>query len=236
MTYVQKTALGAILLAATLLAAAASAQAQTPRAYGHWEGTIASPLGSQAFAIDLGAGEAGKPTAALSIEAEGVNGLPLRNVIVDGDAVSFELPAGDGKFSAKVAGDTLNGMIERPLGSADFSMTRRGEARFAPEPVNAAIDKRFEGEWTGTLDLQGRKAGARVALSNRPGKGAVGRLTVDGGVVIPLGVVQTGDRLTLDIVSARELIVVDLRSPNDLIGEYISSGGSAPVSFKRSTP
>jgi hypothetical protein len=235
MTHIQKNALGAILFAATLLASAASAQAQTPAAFGHWEGAINTPLGSQEFAIDLGAGEGGKPMAALSIEAERVNGLPLRNVTVDGDAVSFELPGGDGKFSAKVAGDTLNGMMERPLGSADFSMTRRGEARFAPEPVNAAIDKRFEGEWTGALNLQGRTAQARVALSNRPGKGAIGRLSVDDAVAIPLGVVQRGDQLTFDVVSAGESITVELSSSGDLVGEYRSnSGGHAPLSLRRS--
>ena len=210
MTHVQKTTLKSLLFAATMLATAAGAHAQTPPAFGHWEGAINSPLGSQEFAIDIGAGEGGKPMAALSIAVEGVDGLPLRNVTVAADAVSFELPGGNGKFSGTVAGDTFNGMMERPFGSADFSMTRKGEARFAPEPVNAAIDKRFEGEWTGVLDLQGRKAEARVALSNQPGKGAIGRLTVDGGVVIPLGIVQSGDKLTLDIVSARETIAVVL--------------------------
>lgn len=239
MTHVQKTTLKVILktglFAAAMFASAAGAHAQTPPAFGHWEGAINSPLGSQEFAIDIGAGEAGKPVAALSIAAEGVNGLPLRNVTLAADVVSFELPGGDGKFSGKIAGDTLNGMMERQFGSADFSMTRRGEARFAPEPANAAIDKRFEGEWTGVLDLQGRKAEAWVALSNRPGKGAIGRLTVDGGVAIPLGIVQSGDKLTLDIVSARETLEVALGANGELAGEYINNSGRAPLVLKRST-
>jgi hypothetical protein len=235
MTHVQKT-LKSFLFAATMLATAAGAHAQTPPAFGHWEGAINSPIGSQDFVIDLGAGEGGKPIGELSIAAEGVSGLPLRNVTIAGDAVSFELPGGDGKFSGKVAGDTFSGMMDRRLGSADFSMTRKGEARFAPEPVNAAIDKRFEGEWTGALDLQGRKAEARVALSNRPGKGAVGRLTVDGGVAIPLGIVQSGDKLTLDIVSARETLEVVLGANGELAGEYINMGGRTPFVLKRAAP
>jgi hypothetical protein len=234
MTHVQKITLKSFLFAATMFASAAGAGAQTPAAFGHWEGAINSPLGSQDFTIDIGAGEGGQPMAALGITAEGITGLPLRNVTVAADAVSFELPGGNGKFSGKIAGDTFNGMMERPFGSADFSMTRTGEARFAPEPVNAAIDKRFEGEWSGVLDLQGRKAEARVALSNRPGKGAIGRLTVDGGVAIPLGIVQSGDKLTLDIVSARETLEVVLGANGELAGTYLSNAGVAPFVLKRS--
>src|SRR5262249_49760224 len=160
-------------------------------AFGHWEGVLNTPLGSQDFAIDLGPGEGGKPMAALSIEAENINGLPLRNVSVDGTKVSFELPGdGSSKFSGVITGGVLNGTVERPFGTADFSMSRTGEARFAAEPVNAAVDKRFEGEWIGSLNLQAAVE-ARVVLMNQPGKGAVARLIVDRGTPIPLGVTQS---------------------------------------------
>jgi hypothetical protein len=233
MTHVLKTA----LLSATLLMSAA-AYAQTPRsAFGHWEGMINSPLGSAVFEIDLGPGANAVPIAALSIPDENIASLPLRNVKVEGSSVSFELPGGDaGKFSGTLAEDgrTLSGMLDKPFGSAEFSLSRNGEARFAAEPVNAAIDKRFQGEWSGPLNLNGRAASVRITLSNPPGKGAVGRMILDGEVAFPLGVVQAGKKLTLDIVSAKESVTAELDDNGDLVGEYIaSSGARAPLSLKR---
>src|SRR6185503_2843782 len=102
-------------------------------------GIINSPLGSAAFEIDLGPGANAVPIAALSIPDENIASLPLRNVKVEGASVSFELPGGDaGKFSGTLAEDgrALNGMLDRPFGSAEFSLSRNGEARFAAEPVN----------------------------------------------------------------------------------------------------
>ena len=91
MTHALKTA----LLSATLLMSAA-AHAQAPRsAFGHWEGIINSPLGSAAFEIDLGPGANAVPIAALSIPDENIASLPLRNVKVEGNSVSFELPGGE---------------------------------------------------------------------------------------------------------------------------------------------
>lgn len=234
MTHVLKTA----LLSVPLLASAAAAHAQTPRsAYGHWEGIINSPLGSAPFEIDLAPGENAAPVAALTIPDEHIASLPLRNVKVEGDTVSFELPGKDaGKFSGTLAEDgrTLNGLLDKPFGSADFSLSRNGEARFAAPPVNAAIDKRFEGEWSGPLNLNGRTTSIRITLSSPPGKGAVGRMILDGGAAFPLGVVQTDKKLTLDIVSAKESVVAELNDNGDLVGEYVaSSGARAPLSLKR---
>jgi len=235
MTHVLKTA----LLSATLLMSA-TAHAQTPRsAFGHWEGMINSPLGSVAFEIDLGPGADAVPIAALSIPDENIASLPLRKVKIEGSSVSLELPGGDaGKFSGTLGEDgrTLNGMLDKPFGSADFSLSRNGEARFAAEPVNAAIDKRFQGEWSGPLNLNGRTASVRITLSSPTGKGALGRMILDGEVAFPLGVTQTGKKLTLDIVSAKESLVAELDDNGDLVGEYIaSSGARAPLSLKRTT-
>ncbi len=233
MTHVLKTA----FFSATLLMSAGSAEAQTaPSAFGHWEGVINSQLGSQDFVIDLGLGEDGKPIAALSIPAEGISGLPLNNVIIDGAAVSFELPgANAGAFAGVLAADgaMFSGMLEKPFGAADFAMTRTGEARFAAEPVNAAIDKRFEGEWTGALRVNGGEASVRIALSNPPGRGGIGRMILDGGAAFPLEVIQSGDTLTLNIPSAKESLTANLAG-GDLVGEYVmSSGARAPLTLKR---
>jgi len=233
MTRVQKTTLRAALLAATLFAS--TAHAQTPSAFGHWEGVINTPLGSQDFAIDLGPGEGGKPVAALSIEAENISGLPLRNVAVDGAKVSFELPgSGGGKFSGVIAGGTLNGTLEKPFGSGEFSMNRTGEARFAAEPVNAAVDKRFEGEWVGSLGLQGGPAETRIVVANKPGKGAVAQLVVQGGTPIPLLVTQSGDRITFELASTKEALTAVLRGEDELAGDFASnSGARSAIVLKR---
>jgi hypothetical protein len=127
-------------------------------------------------------------------------------------------------------------MLNKRFGSADFSLSRTGEERFPAEPVNAAIDKRFEGDWSGALALNGRQASVLIRLSNQPGKGAVGRMILDGGAVFPLGVAQSGERLTLDIIATRDSIVAELGDSGELQGEYnVSSGARAPISLKRAT-
>lgn len=216
MTHVLKTALIAALMAST-------AHAQTaPSPFGHWEGVINSPLGSQAFEVDIGPGEDG-PRAALGIPAEKIAGLPLGNLTVVQSEVSFELPGkGAGKFTGSLSADgkTLSGIMQKPFGDADFNMTRTGEARFAAEPVNAAIEKRFEGEWAGEMGANK----LRLTLANTA-KGSVGRMFVDGGAGIPLGVAQIGDQLRLDIVSAKEAFTVVLGATGELGGEYASNSG-----------
>src|SRR5689334_17917381 len=112
MTHALKTT----LFIATFLAAAAPAYAQTPRAYGHWEGVLNSPLGSASFLIDIGADAAGKPMAAISLPDENVTGLPLGNVKLDGDAVGFELPSsGEGAFVGTLSSDgkSIAGIIDK---------------------------------------------------------------------------------------------------------------------------
>src|SRR6185436_4520935 len=222
MTHAQKLTLKSALVAGAMLAFTAGAHAQTPPAYGHWEGVIDSQIGSQAFEIDLGAGPDGKLTAALTIDAENVRGLPLSNVAISGGKVSFELPGGDaGKFTGALAedGKSINGVLDKGFGQAQFAMTRTGEARFAEAPKNPVIAKQYEGEWSGTLDMGGRETPLSIVLANKGGAG-VGQLAVAKGAAIPLVIRQAQDTVTLELASTGEAITVGLAADGSLTGAF----------------
>ncbi|MBI1361284.1 MAG: hypothetical protein GC155_13485 [Alphaproteobacteria bacterium] len=231
MTHTLKTS----LLLATVLAATTPAFAQAPRAYGHWEGVLNSPFGSASLLVDIGADAVGRPIAAISLPDENVNGLPLGNVKFDGDTVAFELPtSGEGTFVGTLSSDgkSIAGTFDKGVASADFSMTRTGDARFPVEPKNKPVDARFVGEWTGTLASSGHDV--RVSLSNQSG-GAIGRISVENGVGVPLGIEQSGDMLKLNILSANESFSGRLAPSGKLVGDYFSGDGAVqPLSLARS--
>jgi hypothetical protein len=233
MTHAQKTTLKTVLLTATLLASAAGAYAQTPPAFGHWEGILTSPLGSTALHVDIGADEAGRSIAALSLPDENIAGLPLGNVKIDGDTVGFDMPiSSEGSFRGALSknGKSFTGLLDKGFGSADFSLTRTGEARFPAPPKNPAIDVRYEGEYSGGLGEGGPVL--RVSLANKAGA-AVGVVAVNDGVAIPLSITQSGETLKLDIASAGEVIAVRLDPGGDLVGDYVSSGGARSLTLRR---
>jgi hypothetical protein len=230
MTHVLKSA----LLAATLLASAGAAYAQAaPRAYGHWEGMLSSPLGSTALYIDIGADADGNAVAAISLPDENIAGLPLGNVKIEGDTLGFSMPiAGEGSFRGALGADgkTFTGSLDKGFGSAEFSLSRAGEARFPAPLKNAPVDARYEGAWSGGLGEGG--PALHVRLANKNG-GAVGTVTVDEGVGIPLRINEQDGLLTLDIASAGELIEVGLDADGNLAGDFVSDSGRQKLTLRR---
>ena len=225
---------------AALFASPLVAEAQTPRALGHWEGSVNSQLGAAPLQIDFGVDGAGKPIAMLTLPGEGVSSLPLRNVAFVDDSVRFEMPGkGEGAFSGALSldGQSLTGVLDKGFASADIALTRSGDARFPAEPKSKSIDARFAGDWSGALDPDGRNLPARISLRN-DGRTSIGRLVLEGGLAFPLAITQSGDKLLLEIVSAGETISL---APDPtgaaLIGAYTSKDGAkSPLVFKRAQP
>ncbi len=133
-------------------------------AAGTWTGAIeipGSPLGVSVTLVPDGASWSGT----IDIPAQGAVGLPLRDVSVEGDRVSFSIAdvPGDPTFTGTVAGDEMAGTFTQSGQEFPFSLARSGAG--TAEPAGAAASTEYvdpEGRYTvevpsgWTLDEQDR--------------------------------------------------------------------------------
>ena len=150
----------------TLVAFALPAGAQTAAdPAGHWEGAVTAPFGEIRIEVDLARNAKGEWDGAFSQPAQGMRGLPLSSVTVEGATVRFLVGAGAGAstFTGTVAdGKTIAGDATSPLGTAPFKLTRTGDAVIEAPPRGALVSKSLEGNWEGTLDVGGQRSAARA--------------------------------------------------------------------------
>jgi hypothetical protein len=228
------------LLVVSLLAAPISARAQSVDPSGHWEGAITIPGGEIPFQIDLAKNAAGRLTATYSRPENGLKGLPLANVTLDGRAIAFDLTVdGGAKFQGvfDADGKTISGDVTAPIGSAAFSLTRTGEAQLTAAPRNARISQTFEGTWNGTLSLEGKNLRLVLRMSNAPdGTAAATIVSVDqGGIEFPLGLTQKAATLTLNTPAiGGDFFAGALNEAGELTGTFSQGPVTAPLTFVRS--
>lgn len=105
---------------------------------GHWEGSIEIPGSPLAIDVDLAESD-GQWSGDISIPAQNAKDLPLGDIVVDGDSVSFSITGvpGEPSFSGTLAGDEISGQFSQGGGSYPFSLSR-GENRAAR--VRAALE------------------------------------------------------------------------------------------------
>jgi hypothetical protein len=153
-------------------ASAAAAQA-TADPTGHWEGTVAAPMGQLEFEVDVARDASGTLVAAYGQKASGVRGLPLTNVTLDGRTFTFVLFNGGpngGSFTGELLtdGKTISGAVVAPLGSAPFMMYRTGDAVMLAQVKNGVVSAALEGRWTGSLDVGSTQIDLILTITNRP--------------------------------------------------------------------
>ena len=228
------------LLVVSLLAVPPAARAQSVDPSGHWEGAITIPGGEIPFQIDLAKNAAGRLTATYSRPENGLKGLPLANVTLDGRAIAFDLTVdGGAKFQGifDADGKTISGDVTAPIGSAPFSLTRTGDAQVTTAPTNAPISRMFEGTWNGTLSLEGRKLRLVLRMSNASdGTAAATIVSVDqGGIEFPLGLTQKAATLTLNTPAiGGDFFAGALNEAGELTGTFSQGPVTAPLTFVRS--
>jgi hypothetical protein len=85
------------------------------------------------------------------------------------------------------------------------------------------------------MNVEGRRLRMRVKLANQPGGGALGALTsVDEGLEAPVGIIQSGDRLKLDVRMLAGAYEGALSPAGDeLVGTYATNGLEFPLNLKR---
>lgn len=225
------------LLVVSLIIAPAAAHAQAVDASGHWEGAISIPNGEMVFQIDLAKNTNGQLIATYSSPANNLKGLPLTRVTLDGRAIVFVL-TGDTTFQGVLFADgkTISGDVTAPIGTAPFTMTRTGEAVFAPTPKNSSVSRELEGTWNGTLSLQGESLRLLLRIANQADGTATSTIiSVDrGGLELTLGMTQKASTLTLNSpVIGGDFFTGALTASGELAGTFTQGPVTAPLTFVR---
>jgi hypothetical protein len=224
-------------LASFLLWASGLGVAPTP--WGHWEGTIAAQFGTVRIELDLMQSADGKPTATFSVPERKLSGLPMLTLTVDGASVAFEPAAIGARFKGDVSadGNEMAGLFEASAGTVPVTLIRKGDAHVAAVVKSPAIEKRLEGTWNGTLDVDGGKR-VRLTLTNQPDHTSLGTMvSVDeAGLTLPVSVTQMGARVKFDVPAVASSYSGSLSADDmELVGTYVTSSGfELPLTLRRS--
>ena len=232
------TQIHSIALAALLLSPAHLLYAQTVDPAGHYEGTVSSPAGELTLEIDLSRTANGQLAGTLTIPAQKLRGFPLTNVAVKGREVSFDIAtSGGGYFRGELDEKGISGEFSTQMGAVLLDFERGGAAHLYALPASRAIGKELEGEWKGTLDVDG---GMRVIvnLANQADGTSSGKfVSVDeNNLSIPVVIAQDGTRVTLSLPMIGGSYVGTVNAAGtEVSGTYTTSRGLAlPLALKRS--
>lgn len=233
-----------LLLGALLLLPAPSLLAQTAvDPSGHWEGKVQVPDMEIKIEVDLTKNNKGVLAGTFGQPAQGVKGLPLSTVAVEGRSVRFVVKGGPeaGTFEGVVSADgqSLSGTVTQAGHSIPFSLTRTGDAKIAPAPKNAPIGKELEGTWNGTLEAGGRQMRIVLKMANQPDGTATGTIvSLDGsGVPIPIAMTQKGPNLTIDVTSVGITYVGVLNAAGtEVAGTWTQGSAVLPLTFRLAKP
>ena len=230
---------GMIAIACVVLAGPARAQS-TSDVSGHWEGAVNLPNFQLPLAIDIAHGESGRFVGTLTNDAEGIAGLPLKTVTLEGRHVQFVIASASGaqEFNGVLMSDgrTISGAFNVNGLSAPIDFTRTGDAKIE-RPSSAPIAQALEGAWNGTLDVGGKAMRIVVTLANHADGTSTGTATnLDGGAVpIPISrIAQQGSELTLEIKVVSGSYVGSISADGaELAGAWREKSFSAPLTLRR---
>jgi uncharacterized protein len=221
------------------LLSASVIQAQTaPGAQGHWEGTIDVPGQQLAISVDLTKKADEVWSGTISIPAQNVTALPLSDIAVKGEAVSFAMKGvpGDPRFNGKLSGEprTLSGQFTQAGMGMAFTLAWKGEPKIEAPPKSTKVSSDIEGSWEGTLSVGAAQLRLVVKLAN-DGEAARGTLVSldQGGAEIPITqITQSGSALTLVIGPINGRYEGALKDAQ-LAGTWTQGPQSFPLTLKR---
>jgi hypothetical protein len=209
--------------------------AQQSAPAGHWEGSFSGPNGRVAVQVDLSVNTQGTLVGILATGE--VQGVPLSQVSVEGRVVRFEIPSASARFSGTLTDDnqSIEGEFINQAGAAPSVLTRTGDARVAAPLKSAHVGSELEGNWTGILEVEGRKKQLVLKMINQPDGTSVGTIVSvdDGAIELPVTVVQNGRNLRVEVKLNGGVYVSSLTDANELAGTYTESGIQFPLTFHR---
>jgi len=213
-----------------------SASQATPGPSGHWVGSLEAgqTIGME---IDL-ATKNGAWYGTISVPSQGSRGVPLADLVVKGNTISFAIKGapGDPNYSGTIGADgkTITGTFSQGGGSLPLTFERKGEAKFEIPQKSTPITKDLEGSWEGTLDVKGTLLRLVLKLANGP-EGATGVLVSldQNNVEIPVSTVtQEGSKLKLLITMISGTFDGELKG-GELAGTWTQGPLTLPLVFKR---
>ncbi len=205
---------------------------------GHWEGSLKVPRREMKLSVDL-ARIGGEWTGTLNLPDQNIKNLPLANIRVERNLVTFELSGipGNPTFDGEVSpgGDILAGDFGGGGGSVSCELKWVSEPKIIAAPKNLPVGKEFEGSWEGILtNPDGNRTRTVLTLQNAA-SGSTGNITVPemGGQSLPVaGIKQEGGRIRFEVT------LLGAEYTGELAGDYITgtwSQGNArlPLRFSR---
>jgi hypothetical protein len=207
---------------------------------GHWEGMLQIQNMVLNVEVDLARNGSGEMAGTFSQPAQGVKGLPLSTVAVEGRSVRFVVKGGDAPatFVGMLSADerSLSGEVTQGAYTIPFTFARTGDARIAPAPKNAAIGKELEGSWDGTIEAGEKHMRIVVKMANQPDGTSAGTvMSPDGsGVEIPVGITQKGAGVTIDVASVGASFAAVLNAEGtELTGTWTQGSMGVPLTLRR---
>lgn len=221
-----------------LLASGAAAAATNPA--GVWEGSIKTPNGDMGLLINLHR-DGDKWAAELDVPMQGVSGLPLANVKVDGAAIGFPFPGpGDPHYDGKLSedGKSISGNLTAGGQAIPLDLKWKSEPK-AVEKVQANTGdvQVLEGVWNGVLDAGGTQLHLRFNFT----KNADGSITAtvdsidQGANGLPVAsIARTGDTVKMDVKAVGGSYEGTLnKDASAMTGTWSQGGGSIPLTVQR---
>src|SRR5262249_29180051 len=111
-----------------------------------------------------------------------------------------------------------------------------GDARIAPAPKNAPIEKPLEGTWSGALDTQRGPVRLVVKMLNQPDGTAMGTIATpdEGGGEVPIAITGRASSVTIWIRSVGSSFVGVLNADNtELVGTWTERQATLPLTLRR---
>ena len=207
---------------------------------GVWEGTLKMPNGDLGFVFNLHR-DGDQWAAEVDVPAQGVSGMPLDKVKVDGATIAFSLPGpGDPHYDGKLSDDgkTITGNFTQGAGGLPLELKWKSEPRaVAKAPANSGEIQVLEGAWEGTLDVNGSQLHLRFHFTKNADGSMTGTLdSVDQGVNgLPITAIsRTGDTVKLDVRTISGAFEGSLnKEATTMTGTWTQGPGSLPLILQR---
>jgi hypothetical protein len=215
----------------------ASARQATQGPSGHWVGSLEAgrTIGVE---IDLATKNGGAWYGTISIPVQGTRGVPLSDLVVKGNTISFAIKGapGDPGYSGTLSADgkTITGTFSQGGGSLPLTLERKGDAKFEVPQKSTPITKDLVGNWEGTLDVKGTMLRLVLKLANGA-DGATGSIVSldQNNVEIPIATItQDGSKVKLLITMISGAFDGELKG-GELAGTWTQGPLTLPLVFKR---
>lgn len=227
-----RTSLVVLVAAATVVA-----EAEAPHdPSGHWQGAVSAPTGELRFELDIQKNSGGYG-GTLDIPGEKIAGLPLRQVVVDGQTIEFNART-DQTFRGELASDgaSMAGTFSVEGAALPFYVTRTGSARVHAAPKGSHIAGVLEGTWNGTMAANGMRL-ALTLSNNADGTSNAVMINMDeGSLQIPGSATQKGSSLTIEFAAIGGSFTATLSDDgSELAGKYSQGERSTALTFRRAS-